>query len=348
MAQQKSTGTASTSEAPGVERPMPDKIICACANLDFAKLQEAVAQLSHDSFDALLARTGAGKTCTACLLDLEYYFVELKAGFDSPSGLRHGVGEKPRQRQSLKQRIYGWLDSISPPIPWSPDNWIPIIAGRGIETWLNVTNHDLLFRDRMTAPLQTTVTLWSGEGMRLTQRRLRIQPGEEARVRLDEEISRGSPVSKSIVVGSARIVTKAEFPAMRGTMRPQFEIVAPAGACAVHVHGVTGPGDTWFTVQNRRGDERLFLAIINAAGSRQSIEVAMPLGPASVDDSSAERVRLMLAPHGAALQEVLLSDAAARAVGSTPFGIRIRCERAHKVFLLCATRSLDRFSVDHP
>ena len=59
--------------------PPANRIICACTNMTFGQLEEAVGKVQNHSFDALLEETGAGKTCTACLLDLEYYFVDLKA-----------------------------------------------------------------------------------------------------------------------------------------------------------------------------------------------------------------------------------------------------------------------------
>ncbi|MEK9662413.1 MAG: (2Fe-2S)-binding protein, partial [Alphaproteobacteria bacterium] len=129
--------------------PPANRVICACTNLTFARLEEAVTKVHSHSFDALLEETGAGRTCTACLLDLEYYFVTLKARAprDAEAGAGSASSEVPAQR-SWKYRLYDWLDSVSPPIAWASPNRIPIVAGRDIETWLTVTNHDLLFDER--------------------------------------------------------------------------------------------------------------------------------------------------------------------------------------------------------
>src|SRR5207244_3100944 len=52
-----------------------DEVVCGCTNLRLPQLQAMLSANPNMSFDELLNRTSAGKNCTACLLDLEYYFV---------------------------------------------------------------------------------------------------------------------------------------------------------------------------------------------------------------------------------------------------------------------------------
>lgn len=325
--------------------PPPNKIICACANFDFARLEQAVAKLQNHSFDTLLKETGAGRTCTACLLDLEYYFVALKARGHGNAGAATGdVSASGARRRSLKRRIYDWLDSVSPPLPWAPPNRVPVISGHGIETWLTVTNHDLLFEKRMSAPLNTTVTMRDGDGRRLWRRSYRVAPGGELRVRVDEGLkSGGAPFA----VGNACITSKAERPAMRGTMRPQFEILAPAGACGLHAQGDVGPGDTWFTVQSRPADERLFLVLVSTWGRAQTATISYPHEFREGGPEPQARAEIVIPANGTKLHEIRLPEAAAVRIGTAPFSVRTRCERACRVYLACASPSLDRFSIDH-
>lgn len=317
--------------------PPANRVICACTNMTFAQLEEALGKIQSHGFDALLEETGAGKTCTACLLDLEYYFVDLKARAPrSPDAENGGTADEAGTQLSWKYRMYRWLDSISPPVAWAPPIHIPIVAGTGIETWLTVTNHDLLFDERKSAPLTTDFEVRGPDGNRLWRRRFHIPPSEELRVRVDEGIT-SEP--GTIAAGHATVISRADHPAMRGTMRPQLEILALRGACALHGQGDVGPGDTWFTMQNRPDDERLFLLMINTSGKRHSAEISYP------HDAGVQAVDLPA--HGTGLHEIALPPDAANRIGALPFAVRTRCQQPCRVYLVCATPTLDRFSIDH-
>jgi hypothetical protein len=313
--------------------------------MTFARLEEAIGTVHNHGFDALLEETGAGKTCTACLLDLEYYFVALKARAprDADTGQSNKADEAATQL-SFKYRVYRWLDSISPPVAWASPNHIPILAGKDIETWLTVTNHDLLFDERKSAPLTTNVEVRRADGTRIWRRRFHIPPSEELRVRVDEGIA-GQP--GDLAVGSATVVSRADHPAMRGTMRPQLEILATRGTCALHAQGDVGSGDTWFTMQNRPDDERLFLLLVNTSGKRQSTEISYPhdAGTGTVQPGALTAVDLPA--HGTGLHEITLPTDAAARIGTMPFAVRTRCQHPCRVYLVCATPTLDRFSIDH-
>ena len=323
--------------------PPANRIICACSNMTFAQLEEAVGKVQSHSFDALLEETGAGKTCTACLLDLEYYFVDLKTRAPhNPESEQSSKPDEATARRSWKYRVYGWLDSISPPVAWAAPHHIPILAGRDIETWLTVTNHDLLFDERKSAPLTTVVEVRGGDGERIWRRRFRIPPGEEMRVRVDEGI-----VSEPgrLAAGRATVVSRADHPAMRGTMRPQLEILATRGTCALHGQGDRGPGESWFTMQHRPDDERLFLLLINTSSKRQTAEVSYPHDTGIAQPEA--HAMLDLPARGTGLYEIALPPDAAARIGNLPFSARASHQYPCRLYLVSATPTLDRFSIDH-
>jgi len=341
---QKRVVTGQADEAAGA-MPSPDRMICACANLNFADFEKAVAKLQNQSFETLLKETNSGSTCTTCLLDLEYYFVALRSRPQKPSAAaKGGLSPIEAPRLPFKQHIYGWLDSIAPPIAWAPPNRVPILTGRGIETWLTVTNHDLLFQDRKSAPLITSVEVRHGDGTRAWRGKYGVTQGSELKIRLDKHFQQSSD---PLAVGSAHVSSRARHPAMRGTMRPQLEILAPAGTCGLHAQGDAGPGDTWFMVQNRPADQRLFLILMNNTGRAQTANITYPheVQPSGIVPEV--KATVVLTAHGTGLYEIIIPEALGERIASRPFSVRTHAERASRVYLVCATPALDRFSIDH-
>ncbi|MBR44963.1 MAG: hypothetical protein CMM31_00440, partial [Rhodospirillaceae bacterium] len=121
----------------------------------------------------------------------------------------------------------------------------------------------------------------------------------------------------------------------------------PAGTCGLHAQGDTGPGDNWFTVQNRPDDQRPFLIVMNTTGQAQSVTVTYPHEDRGRAGDAGVRTPVALAPFGTALSEIVLPDALGEEIGARPFSVRARAEGACRVYLVCATPALDRFSIDH-
>ena len=322
-----------------------NQIICACANLKLSDFEKTLGRMKTQSFSALLSETSAGSTCTACLLDLEYFFVEAK----SRNPKHFNSDDKTNNLKQLgviptKQHIYKILDSITPPIAWAPTNFIPIIKGDNIETWLTITNHDLLFRERKSAPITSSIEIRATDGSFLFKDKIKIDLGEELKLRLDTYLKFES---QPLVVGAAYINTYAKFPAMRGTIRPQFEILAEAGACALHAQGDVGPGDTWFTIQNKPLDQRIFLILVNTFHKPQSAKISWPfeLYNSSIKTKNVES--LQISSRGTEIFEINCGDALTARLEDRPFSVKISTERSCRVYLLCGTPQLDRFSIDH-
>lgn len=326
----------------GPDAEAVDPIVCACANLTQSQLTRFIAEAKDQSFEGLLSATGAGQTCTACLLDLEYHYSVTPTS--TPSAASSGGGDVVREedRPSLKQRLWTLLDRLSPPVAWRGKQWLPVVSGEGIETHVCVTNHSLLFNDVVAPSIQVRIEYWDEEGSLVLDQKSLVSPGQEFRLPLTP--GRASS-DKSLSVGSARVTSHALSPGPRGTTRPQFELLASAGACAVHTQAATGPGITWFTTQWRPADERLLLTIINPSPDALTATVSYP-HTVGTNETTIE-CPISVPAKGARLHEIRLS-AEHEALAEPTFNIRIACDRMNKVHLLCATPSLDRFSIDHP
>ena len=333
--------TTSVDESRNSGAETVDPIVCACTNLTLSQLTRFIAEAKNNSFESLLAATGSGQTCTACLLDLEFHYSAIPVS--TPSAALPVAGEVTRgtDRPSPKQRLWSLLDRLSPPVSWRGKQCLPVVSGEGIETHVCVANHPLLFSGAVAPPLLVRVEYWDEEGGLVLDRKSRVAPGQEFRLRLKPG---HTSADKPLSVDSARITSRALTSGPRGTTRPQIELLSPAGACAVHTQAATGPGIIWFTTQWRPADERLFLSIINPSHEPLTATVSYP--HAGSAEKGAIQCSISIPAMGARLHEVRFNGKL-EAIADPTFNIRIACDRMNKVHLLCATPSLDRFSIDH-
>jgi hypothetical protein len=319
-----------------------DPVVCACANLTLSQLNRFISEAKDQSFEGLLAATSAGQTCTACLLDLEYHYSVTPQSAPATGPSIGPAVARGSDRLGAKQQLWALLDRLSPPVARLRKQWLPVISGKGIETRVCVTNHPLLFNGVTAPPLRVRVQQWNADGGLVMDRWTRVLAGDEFRLPLKPSDASGNdPLS----VGSALVTSRALTPGPRGTTRPQIELLAPAGACAVHTQAATGPGDTWFTMAWRPADERLFLSIINPSTQPLNATISYPHGEHT--DGGAIRCPVCVPAKGGRLHEIRL-DTENAALADPVFSVRIACDGMNKVHLLCATPSLDRFSIDHP
>lgn len=319
-------------------------IVCGCAALSLAELRSRIAGTPHLAFEDLLAAVGAGTKCTACLLDLEFHFVEAqqgRGGAASPDRVQHA---RPRERTSLKQRIYAFLDRNSPRVAYRFNNSMPVLFGPDVEQWLWIVNHSMLFEGRECAPtMRIDLIIRDKTGRTVATSRNDVKAETTLRYNLSTAFE-ALPEAGRIGIGSVEIRRRGLRPGIRGTTRPQIEILTPHSACAVHSQAMTGPGQYWFTCLSRAGDERMFFSLLNGAGRQTTIELSYPIGAPGIEPDTH---RITLPARGAALHEMKLPPTAAGALGDAPLSVTWRATVPHKVHAICASLALDRFSIDH-
>ena len=316
------------------------EILCSCCNVTVGDLQ-ATLQNRDLALDDLMRETGAGTKCTACLLDLEYHLATLPRGA-AGSGPFDARGS--RTRTGLKQSLYQIADRLAPKVAVQLLEHAPVLAGAGLETWIGMANDSFLYEGRRSAPpILLRVTVRDCDGRLLKRYEERVETDKALRL----PVSRDLP-GEGLRIGQAEVERIALESGYRGTTRPQIEILASRGSCAVHCHG---PGERlkkqrFFTCLHRPGEERLFLSILNLERRPLTCVLSLPL---SVPGGPALRplpdLQVVVPPSGARLQEVSLPEAAVPA--GVPFTLRAQFDGFYNLQLICATPGLDSVSIDH-
>ncbi len=327
----------------------PDKaILCPCFDVTMADLRDTLAADPQIGFDEFLAATDAGSKCTACMLDLEYHFVSTPR----PAAPKFTPARRRVATEDLiplKQRLYRAIDALAPMTPFKLDNVMPIVAGPGIETWAWVTNWSMMFEGEDCAP-ETLVELVVRDGDGGLRHRQRESLAPESSLRVDVGRFLPSPADgdgTKPAIGSVEINRRSRHSGVRGTMRPQIEIIARSGGCAVHSQAASGPVERSFTGLHRPGDERLFLSLVSRSSRVMEVEIEYPIldpQPAGLPVlRRVERIR----PFGARLHEIDIPEAYAGTLNGGLFTIRWRAPAPYKPHILCSTPNLDLFSIDH-
>ena len=324
-----------------------ENIICGCMSLSLADLRARLAKNPNMVFEDLTSQTGAGTKCTACLLDLEFYFVEAQSkGPSRPAHFKDDM-EVTIADNDLKQRLYGWLDRVSPLAPYHFNNSVPVLYGNGVEQGLWITNRSMLFEGEQCAPsMRMDFIVRDHQGRFVKRVRENVAPESSFRYRISEALQESMPPAKAgeVGIGSVEIRRQGMSAGIRGTTRPQIEIVTPNAACAVHSQAMTGAGRNWFACLYRPGQERMFFSLLNGVNRDMAIEMSYPIGVPGVEPVTH---RIQLPPRGATLHELKLPEDIAAKVGDMPISITWTAPAPHKVHAICATPALDRFSIDH-
>jgi bacterioferritin-associated ferredoxin len=308
------------------------EVLCACAGLTRTAAAERLAAQPEQSFEQFLSRTGAGQDCTACMLDLEYFFVE------APRQVARAAADMraAQVRRGLKQRLYAFLDSLPPKLAFNRSNWMPVLAGGGVQQFLWMANYPLLFGEpRDMADFGVRFVVRDAAGTVVHRGRARLPVNGVLR----HDLSQYLPASKgeNFAIGSAQVDRYALRPAARGTTRPQTELVMRSSASSLHFQAATPRYDEYLSIPAGREDETHFLSVLNCAARPFRLTVERR-------GRAAAPTVVELGPHQARLLEV----SAPREPGEGDLAtLHLRSEGLGKLHLVIFNRRLDRVSFDH-
>ena len=322
-------GLGTSAQGELTARAMPEdnkqEIVCGCFNLTRGDLERAA---TGSNFEQFLEETRAGSRCTACLLDVEYLFV------NAPKNRTLTGGSRPvrQERRPLKRRIYDVLDRIAPQIPFRLTNTIPLLSGSGIVERLWLVNQPMVFGKKVgVPPHRFALTIRDGEG-RVTGREHHDVGCGESKVITFPEVSSGTALS----IGSVEISRWGLSPGVRGTTRPHFEVEAARSNTTLHIQGAAPDPEAWLTTIYSPGETRILFTAVNVAAR-----------PLLLDFDFAEErsapMRVEVPPFGARVIE----PSAKQSEPGRPLTYRYRGRGRGKIHVMAASPTLDRIALDH-
>jgi len=329
------------------------QIICMCNEFSLDDMQSMLAENPNISFDRFLADSGVGARCTACLFDLEYYFVDLPREKKTNVDVDYS---KPKSTLSLRRRFYQWIDQHSPRQPIRSCEDVPVIAGNDIKQWVWIANYDLLYKkgkSNKVPDFDVELKLYDATGgAPIHQQRVELALGTAWRGELSQYLPQskngGSSVSdKELSIGRLEIIRHSKSDGVRGTTRPQIEIATSVSSCAVHGQAAGQNTGSAFDLICHPDDDRVFLSFINPSSSPVDIKLKYPSDPMKKIELPSRDVHITIPPNGAELHEIVLSEEEIEEYRDRLYNFSWHGVGLYKCHVIVASTGLDRFSIDH-
>lgn len=337
------TATASSPKAAGSPGAAADEVLCTCVGLVRADAARTIAANPDMSFSDFLSRTGAGGKCTACYLDLEYFFTT--EGAEPSHGAAatvtgHALEDIPVAARRFRHRVFAQIDRLLPPAYRRDETFVPILIYPGAKQALHVSNDFFLYGgEHRPAPSQVRIHLWDSAGRLRHRGTLALPPGGYVTEDLSQYLPPGA--AGRVAAGSLRVEVRALASGEQGTTRPHITITAPHGHSALHTGARNYEVEKYLRVVSPAPGCRVFLAFLNHSWLPQQFFLEYP------QDAASGRIRWQetVPPHGCTTVE-LERGAAAGETMLLKYGGQLR--RANSAYLYYANDDLSQFSVDHP
>lgn len=342
-----------TTTAPDIPELKASDMLCPCYEFTAGDLEDVIVANPALEFDEILKLKNIGNKCTACLLDLEYHYIEIsKRVHHSANYISMFEGSAKHHKNaaaaaSLKQKIYNVVDNMTPMVhpPESTHYYLPVIRGTDVEQFVWIANRSFLFEGKICAPPMTVeLRVRDMAGRTIYRGNHRLEQDSDLRLNVSQYLP--APAAGTLSIGSVCIARKADKTGYRGTTRPQIELVGTTGAACVHGQAPS-PTPGWKqTFLCRPGEERVFFATVNASSRPMKLALTYPLDLMSQSAGGDART-IDIPPFGATLQEIVLdADQQQRFLGQ-PYSVLYQSASRNKTFVLCADPKLTAFSVDH-
>lgn len=323
--------------------------LCECKNFSLADLSALLSQEPTLDFESILRRSGAGTSCTACLLNLEYHYTELQKHNDAfRTSFRTS---QAKGKKSLKRRVFDFIDGLCPPMRMNLSNLMPVLAGTDIRQSVLVAN-DANFYGADAVPDDATVelTIRNADGKRMLQRQFRVSPEHPLDFDVSECLAGEPTVSAEIPlsIGSVDVRRWWDRPTVRGTTRPQIIIDGPGGCGGVHTQGSRPRGDTYYSTLYRPTEDRVFISYNNCSNRPVNIRLAYPFLRNTDPHLDVVSLADTIPTFGVRLFEICPPGNLPGLREGDAYDIHCHADGPYKALIFNAPPDLSHFSVDHP
>ena len=325
-------------------------IVCRCNEFRLREMHRTLSENPNLSFDRFLRTNELADRCTACLLDLEYLYVQLPR--DGSYALTTGQTGSNENKLPIRRKLYQFIDRLSPQRAIRLPNHVPVLLGKNIQQWLWMANHQLDYETSNDVPdFDVELKIYDGDGNKVWDDTRPLVAGSEWREELTQHTRNASvghlDSGDELSVCWLEVTRRARTDGVRGTTRPQIEIVTPHSSCAVHGQAAGFNHGAQFDLNHCPEEDRIFVSIINIANEPLRAEFRYPIDPLRRLDLPMRVVEVAVPAKGVRLHEIVLGKEEQDAYRNRLFRFSWHGYGKYKAHVFVSSRQLDRFSIDH-
>lgn len=315
-----------------------DEIICYCNNVRVKDILKIISDKPDISFEDFQELSNAGKSCTACILNLEDEFVNHTSDFTIK---KKSFFKRNFLNLSIKQLIYKFIDTISPSIPIIIKNYFPIIYCKGLDIYIWVSNFSNLYKnDEGLVEHKIYVNFYNSSGNLIWNNFYLLEKNKEIRLKIPTDLLKTNS-NLELEHGWVSLIKTAKKSGYRGTTRPQIQFVSENASCAVHGQDIKLINAGSHSFVYNPDAERQFLSFFNIGKNKLDLEINL----LKKDGLIYKLNNITLNSLNSKLFEIKLDKFAINKFDSVLINWLGTGE--YKCHVIIADKKLKRFSIDH-
>ena len=214
--------------------------ICHCENFTLEDIFLLAKSVPNLNYQYLVNNIRAGKKCTACVLDIEYYFHKY---LDEIKDLNTGIkDEKNKSVKKLnlnfsKQGLYNLIDSISPKV-FKEDRvgFIPIPYTKDSEMYFVISNQGYKYLDPSKYEISEYILnlkLYDDKSNLKLNKYIEIKRYKNFEIELTQYLK--DNLRDKLNMGYLECRQKITKDGVKGTVRMHTKIISPEGVGSLHL-----------------------------------------------------------------------------------------------------------------
>lgn len=325
-----------------------DQIICYCMELRKKDLLNAL-NAESDSFENFLNKTSAGTKCTACIPDLENFYIK-NSGQLYNNHKNFSFKNNLRVFGNLKKKLYKFIDAFSPLIAENRTNVFPVFYRESLKEIIWFSNYPNFFEKQYPEiDFVVKMKFYNKFGKEIWSIVKDLKSSHSWQQEVPTHLLKEEDKSKyELQLGLLVVSIKAKNFGIRGTTRPQVQILTSTSSSAVH-------GQAANKFKNKGGIisiyqpeiEDHFLSFINPSNAKTDLTINCPSDPLDNRTNIEIQKKVHIPPFGTYLHNVTRAENIKSVKSGGYFNIDWFANGVLKAHLLVCSKNFDRISIEH-
>ena len=333
-----------------------NQIICYCLELRKKDLLNALGT-KPGSFENFLNKTNAGTKCTACMLDLENFYIKNSSQLYN-NDKNFSVKNNLKVFENLKKKLYKFIDVFSPLITHNRTNVFPVLYRESLKDreslkeiiWFS--NYPNFFEKKdPEIDFVVKMKFYNKFGKEIWRMVKDLKSSQSWRQEIPTHLLKEGDKSKyELQLGLLIVSVKAKNFGIRGTTRPQVQILTSKASSAVHgqaANKIKHKHEGGIISIYKPETEDQFISFINPLNIKTDLTINRLYDPLDNHVNIKIQKKVHIPPFGTYLHNITCAENIKPIKSGRYFNINWFANGGLKAHLFICSKNFDRISVDH-